>query len=140
MTESDITFQLSEIYDRWWVIHQWWVSVSFGLIAVAYFAGQKLNYLLIGVILSLYVAFSVWIHGLVEYQEQIVGGFLSDLRALIESGQIESDGASAYLGAFANVYWPTFGSIAKFGTFICVIGYVGATAFQDKENLAKSSE
>jgi hypothetical protein len=140
MTVSDITFQLSEIYDRWWVIHQWWVSVSFGLIAVAYFAGHKLNYLLIAVILSLYVAFSVWIYGLVEYQELLVGGFLSDLRVLMESGEIDSNGASAYRTGFRNAYWETFGAIAKIGTFICVIGYVGATAFKDKENVGKSYE
>jgi hypothetical protein len=126
MSESDIAFQLSELYDRWWSIHQWWVSVSFGLIAVAHFAGDKLNYVLAGFSLTLYAAFSIWLEFLVRYNIAVMGGFYTDLRVLRDSGQTLSNGARMYLEGFSQLgpYWDVAGEAAKIGTFLGVISYV----------------
>jgi hypothetical protein len=132
MTESEITFQLSELFDRWWVIHQWWVSVSFGLIAVAHFAGHKLNYVLAGVILGLYTAFSLWLNFLADYNVQMIAGFTSDLGALESAGRLQSNGARAYLDGMTDARWNFWGDTARIGTFVCVIGYMSYTVIQHR--------
>jgi hypothetical protein len=134
MTESDITFQLSELYDRWWAIHQWWLSVSFGLVAVAHFAGKKLSLLLTSIIVLLYAAFSVRLYGLVEYNERIMVGFIRDLSALDASGHLQSNGAAEYLrGMVERTGWPILGDIALFGTFASVVFYLSFTVIQNRK-------
>jgi len=134
MTESEITFQLSELFDRYWVIHQWWVGVSFGLIAVAHFAGHKLNYVFTGVILGLYTAFSLWLNFLLKYNIQIIIGFIRDLRALGIAGHLQTNGAKAYLEGMTDSPWDIWGDVARIGTFLCVVGYLSYTVIQQKRN------
>jgi hypothetical protein len=59
MTEYEILYLLSETFDRVWELIQYWSSVSFGYLILAYVAAPRLNLILIVVLSILYAAFSV---------------------------------------------------------------------------------
>ena len=137
MTEAEITYQLSELFNRWWVINQWWVSISFGLLVVAYFAADRLNYVLITIILVLYSAFSLWMWALVTFNETIMAGFDADLAALQSAGSLSSQGAEMFIAQDVLARFSFWGLLARYGTFASVILYVTYSGIQARR---KSSE
>ena len=82
MTEADLVNFIFAIYDRYWSMAQWWVSITFGLIIVAHFAASKLNLYLVILLILLYTAFTGWLGMFYIYNMDIVGGYLTDLRSM----------------------------------------------------------
>lgn len=71
---------------------QWWVSVTFGLIAVAHFAAARLNLFLVVLLATLYTAFTGWVVMYHFYNMDILYGYQDDLAALgseISRGSIQ---------------------------------------------------
>lgn len=97
MTEADITYQISEILNRLWDLQQWWASVSFGVLIVAYLAGEKLSGILVSILLLLYTVYSVYMWELLGVNSNAFLAYLSDLQYLSDSGVKLSAGAKAYL-------------------------------------------
>ena len=74
VSEAEILEQLFSTFDRYWFIVQWWASVSFGLIMIAYFAAEKISALLLGTILGLYLIYTSWVYMLLVYNVEIGAG------------------------------------------------------------------
>ena len=124
MTDLEVIYQLSEVYNRVWNMSQWWASISFMIIAISHFTSHKLNKFLVGIILILYMAFSIWLYRFSTYNVSIIFGLLQDLQNLIDSGVPLSQGAIRYLAVKEDWITPIFINIAQAGTFIATISYV----------------
>ncbi len=124
MSEADILDQLFSVYDRYWVIVQWWASVSFGLIMIAYFAADKLKALLLVVVLVLYLVYSAWVFMLLVYNVEVAYGLFVDLAALKASGLLQSEGAKVALENPYVGYGTDLGMIALPATFFACVGYL----------------
>lgn len=124
VTETEILNQLSEVYDRYWSINQWWASISFLIIAISHFASHRLNRFLIVIIIGLYSAFSIWLYRYLVYNEDLVRGFLQDLDQLRLSGIEISQAALNTLTLKDDASTLLFERIAQAGTFICSITYL----------------
>ncbi|MFT7470557.1 MAG: hypothetical protein ACI8XU_000447 [Kiritimatiellia bacterium] len=54
MREAEILVEIGFRTDTIWVLLQWWVSISFALMAAAYIGASKLTGLVVAVLLSMY--------------------------------------------------------------------------------------
>jgi hypothetical protein len=121
MTEADITYQISEILNRMWDLQQWWASVSFGVLAVAYLVGRQMGGVLLCILLALYSAYSLYMWDLLALNANNFSAYTRDLQALSDSGVELSFGAKAYLlpPKLGNFLAP----VALIGTYISVVCY-----------------
>ena len=124
MSEAEILEQLFSVFDRYWFVVQWWASVSFGIIMVAYFAAEKLSALLLGIILVLYLIYSGWVYMLLAYNIDIAYGLLADLNILSNAGELQSQGARNALENQFVRYGTSLGNVALPLTFFACIGYL----------------
>lgn len=125
MIEFEITSQLSEIYDRVWVIFQIRIGVSFAVAALAHFASDKLNYLFALIVIALYVMFALFIGGLLKFNLVILEAFLADLRELQDAGQLLTRGALQHIESYERIRIArVLSTITFFGFFAGVIVYL----------------
>lgn len=134
MTEVDITYQISEILNRLWDLQQWWASVSFGVLAVAYLVGKQMNGILVSILLLLYTAYSVYMWDLMGVNANVFFAYVGDLQKLSDSGVELSAGANAYLlpPKLAVILAPA----ALIGTFISVVCYTLYVFFRREDREA----
>ena len=134
MNESDVIEHLFSIYDRYWTIVQWWASVSFSLIIVAYFAADRLSKGIVAILISLYTLYSIWVYLLMAYNISIATALFEDLELLRVSEELESQGALATLEypLLAHGIW--LGAIAQVVTFIACVGYFWYAYVQSDKN------
>jgi len=122
MSEAEIAYQLSEIFNRVWSMQQWWASISFGLIVLAHVASEKLNALLMIIVIILYSAFTFFVFHMLGRNWESVTGYITDLQLLEDSGQKLGEGTLALMqpqSEVANVLI----IVALYGT------YVGCNAY-----------
>ena len=103
---------------------QWWVSVSFGLLIIAYFAAEKIGSFTLAIILAAYGIFSAWIFSFLFYNVDIILGFMADLEALDNAGGLKSFGARKYMDSQARVYGIYLSYLALAATFFGCAGYL----------------
>lgn len=133
MTEAEIVFQLSELYDRYWTILQWWAGTSFIVIGVCHVASARLTKVTLGLILVLYSFFSAWLYNFNFSNVVAVFGFIEDLSRMSEAGEIQTAGAQGYLDGFQqNIGVLT--DIVLFGTFTCTLGFAIYSFREAKKN------
>ncbi|MGC5198187.1 hypothetical protein, partial [Aphanothece microscopica] len=120
MTENDLIDAIFAIYDRYWNIIQWWGSVSFGLIAVAHFAAEKLNVYLLLLLVMLYSLFTGWVALDYFFNVQILSGFNADLA---EFGGLAHHGSRALLESKTVYKGVALQNIAVAITFCGSISY-----------------
>lgn len=80
MTAFEMSYLTSEELDRMWDIIQFWVSTTFGLIAMSHIARRHLNVLLVGAVSILYLLFSLFIFRVIYFNLKILQGHLLDLQ------------------------------------------------------------
>ena len=125
MIEFEITSQLSEIYDRSWLIFQIWIGVSFAVAALAHFAADRLNYLFAFIAIALYATFTFFINQLVNFNVEILEAFLEDLRELREAGQLLTQGAQQHIESYEDISTAmSISTITNFCFFVGVIVYL----------------
>ena len=124
MNEAEITYQISEVLNRMWVMQQWWASVSFGVLIAAHVAGQKLNGFLISIILFLYSVYSIYMWDLLGINADIVNGFVSELEKMSASGKTITDGGAAYIKTMNLRPSYILVPLALFGTYFSATGYL----------------
>jgi len=126
MTEAELAYQLSEIIDRTWSMQQWWASISFGVLIIAHVASDRLNLLLVAIILGLYAAFTFYMGNILQIQLGEMAAIFLDIEALIESGATSSalsnHYAKQFVGDSISSYWSFVLSFG--GTFACVNVYL----------------
>ena len=122
MSEAEITFQISEILNRLWVMQQWWASVSIGVLVMAHLASSRLNLLLIIISLSLYTSYTLYMHQMSAENVKDMQALAGDMQALIDSGVAQSNTALRQVqtvNADVRLYRVTF-----LGTYLCVVIYL----------------
>lgn len=109
------------------LIMQWWVSVTFGLLAVGHFGAEKLNVFLLSLLVVLYSSFSFVMSGFFVEKSDTMRGYLGDLNALQQNGAALSPSTVEFVESglqpipwLANLIF----LIALGGMFLATIGYV----------------
>ncbi|MFK8050409.1 MAG: hypothetical protein AB8B81_18445 [Halioglobus sp.] len=123
MSEADVLEQLFSLYDRYWVIVQWWASVSFGIIMIAHLASEKLSAFILLTILVLYTVYSLWLYFLLDYNMAITFGLIDELSSLADDGKLTAGGQEA-LGHPSGRYGVLLGMFALPITFFACAGYL----------------
>ena len=85
MTEAELTYLLSEVIDRTWSMQQWWASISFGVLIIAHMAANKLNLLLVAIILGLYAAFTFYMGNILQIHLGEMAAIFQDIESLIKA-------------------------------------------------------
>jgi hypothetical protein len=97
MSEAEIAYQLSEIYNKVWSIQQWWASISIGLLILAHLASEKLNLFLVLFIMALYSSFSLYVFIILARNWNTITHYIQDLQGLVDAGHKLSLGTLTYL-------------------------------------------
>jgi hypothetical protein len=97
MSEAEIVYQMSEIYNRVWSIQQWWASMSIGLLILAHLASERLNLLLVVFIMALYSSFSLYIFNILGRNWNAIVSYIQDLQELKDTGHDLSSGTLTFL-------------------------------------------
>jgi hypothetical protein len=123
VSEADIVYQLSEIYNRYWVVLQWWTGTTFVLLGVAHVASSKLHIFINVILTLLYSLFSLWILNFNNSNILAINGFIKDLIALEEAGVTISYGAKGYLEGYHQIsqVLPVFVSTSM---YFCAVGFI----------------
>ena len=109
MSEADILVQISLGLDAWSTAFQWWSGVSFGVIAVAYFAKKELNLPFVILIALVYISFSINQFSFILQQLGTIGGAVAELEALQAAGNLSAIGVARVADApLLNLHWFTY--------------------------------
>ncbi|MCP8899581.1 hypothetical protein [Gilvimarinus xylanilyticus] len=120
MTEFEISYLTSEALDRMWDIMQFWVSITFGLIAMSHIARRHLNVILVAAVSLLYLLFSLFVFRVIYFNLKVMQGHLLDLRAL---GKDKLSTAQQYfIEYFPSEFEIGIGVLFAFvGLLVCVL-------------------
>ena len=124
MTEAELVEHVFSVFDRYWAIVQWWASISFSLILVAYFAAARLSGRIVAILLLLYGLYSVWVYLLLQYNIDIAIGLISDLRVIEDSVGLQSAGAREVLTSRVSLLGTQLGTASLTCTFLACSYYL----------------
>jgi hypothetical protein len=122
MSEAELIYQASEYLDRVWSMHQWWASISIGVLIMAHIAVARLNLFLVVICLGLYTSYTLYMLQMSRENYETIFALATDLEALINSGVAQTNAAvelSDIRYTSPILYYITFG-----GTYLSVIAYV----------------
>ena len=122
MTEAELNFQVSEVFNRLWVIQQWWASVSFGVLIFAHVTGKKISIYIVSGVILLYTAYSAYMLGMLFSNSDVYQGYLHDLELLAQSGVNLTTGTNKLLNQSGNVRY--LAPIVFYGTYLATVGYL----------------
>ena len=124
MSELLLVETFREAFADAWSMLQWWASVSFGLIAVASFARDKLNLVVVMGLSVLYSLFTAYSYLNIAALATIALGARVELAALSDSGSISAVGLSVL------EYWERLGHLnARIFPLCFLITFVGTLAY-----------
>ena len=103
---------------------EWWTSVSFGLILVAFVAARKLTLMLVAAIVALYTGYTGWVYFLMLYNVDIAFGLIGDLIALEESGVVLAQGSKAIIDSDYYRRGELISNLLLPATFVACVGYL----------------
>jgi hypothetical protein len=132
VSEAEILEQMFSIWDRYWVLAQWWTSVSFGLILVAFFAASRLSLMLLLVVIALYSGYSAWVYFLFDYNLEVAYALGADLLALESDGQVLSRGSKALLESNSYRYGEWIANLIVPATFFACVVYLVYSYTQER--------
>ena len=132
MTEYDLIYLASEYNDIVMGLLQVWLSISFGLVAVAYFASHKLNSVLLVVLNFLYISSTIFIFIALSRNIGIQASFSTELSLLAEQTELSVPGNLISQGI--PLVTTVFALISEFGTFIGCIFFLNYSFFKKDGN------
>ena len=97
MSEAEIVYQLSEMYNKIWSVQQWWASISIGLLILAHLASERINLFLVLFIMALYSSFSLYISIMLTRTWNTTTHYIQDLQGLVGAGHKLSSGTLTLL-------------------------------------------
>ncbi len=112
------------IWDRYWVLAQWWTSVSFGLILVAFVAARRLTPYLLVAIIGLYAGYTMWVYSLFLFNLEVAFAYLEDLQALEASGHALTLGTKTLMSSPHYQRGEMTANILLPATFLACCGYL----------------
>ena len=134
MSEAEIAYQLSEIYNRVWSIQQWWASISIGLLILAHLASEKLNLFLVLFIMALYSSFSLYVFNILGRNWNTITHYIQDLQSLVDAGQKLSSGTLTFLEPQSEII-TTVIIIVLIATFMGCNAYLVYSYFKFKRKI-----
>jgi hypothetical protein len=123
MSEDQILSQWYLLTERWHFLLQWWAGISFGVIAVAHFAANRLNRPIVSLILLVYVSQTANTVLFAIRQSDLTGGIAQELVILRESGELSAVG-TAWLESQDPAWAPLTYLMATGGLFFGSIAYL----------------
>ncbi len=102
MSEFEIVLMINEYTNRIWTIMQFWSSISFGLIIVAYAGSKKLSLSIVITITCLYIAFSFFVFNILKINGGMNNGYIIDLQNMIELGEVLAHGSKNLIEVNVN--------------------------------------
>lgn len=126
MSEADLIEEWMGTLGPLWTMFQFWGGVSFGLIALAHLAAEKLNRTLLVSVISLYTVFSAWMAYSLDQIESLRRHIASDLQQVTtENGSISNTGMRIveYMAEPIALY-SVLPALAILGTFGGCIAYL----------------
>jgi hypothetical protein len=123
LSESELIEHLFNLYDRYWTIVQWWSSISFSLIIVAYLAADRLSKVIVATLLGLYTLYTIWAYLLMAYNLNMVASLFVDLASLHVAGGLQTEVALTAIQDKLPDYGAKLGTIAQLATYIACVGY-----------------
>ena len=132
MSESEIVYQLSELYNRYWTILQWWTGTSFILIGVSHIASRNLNRIMVAILVLLYSLFTFWLSNFTQSNIFAMEGFIKDLTILEKSASLVTFGAKGYLEGYRQLSLLTALS-TLFSMYLCTVGFLIYSKFRDEQ-------
>jgi len=123
MTEDQILNQWHALIDHWYLLLQWWAGISFGVIAVAHFAADKLKWPIVIVVLLVYVSQTANTFLYAIKMSGLVAGIRHELELLRDSGSASAIG-TAWLDSQDPPWSQLTYSVAAGGLFIGCISYL----------------
>ena len=105
-----------------WVIFQWWISVSFGLVVVAYFAKNHITLRLVILVISLYVVGTANAVTAIILRVRTIANYLDDLRGL--PGTELAQGTSYFAGVYESGWNGLLYVISTIGVFAGALWYL----------------
>ena len=129
MTEYEILYLLSETYDRVWALIQFWSSVSFGYMILAYVAAPRLNLLIVLVLSILYIAFSMQMFELLVTHNGFSLAYEESLSDLSKTVGLKNPAAIYAVEHDPNILGAT---VSLFGTFFAALLYLPYSYYRGK--------
>ena len=123
MTEQDLLAAAARRADINWEIFQFWSSVSFAYIGLAFFGARHVNWPIVGFLSVLYTAVSLAVVELASNNLVVLQAYTDDLAALASQGKTVTTATQAWLESSANTN-PVPLAIALIGTFFGALGYL----------------
>lgn len=120
MTEAEIAYQTFLYGEAMANMLQWWAGVSFGLIAVSYFAAKRINLFFVIVLLSLYILFSIGLVNTVVGIQRWQAALMADFAAL----ESRSNFSEVFMSSTSGSPFQSVFALAVLGTFLGCIAYV----------------
>jgi len=122
MSEADLMVEIGFRTNNIWSLLQWWVSISFALMAAAYIGAKHLSFGLVATILSLYVLTFITTVQAMMTNQQIHAAAIEALSALSETTPLTRLGQHA-LGTLGGSD-STFFNLLLFLSLFFTIGVV----------------
>jgi len=132
VSESEIVYQLSELYNRYWTILQWWTGTSFILIGVSHIASRNLNRIMVAILVLLYSLFTFWLSNFTQSNIFAMEGFIKDLTILEKSASLVTFGAKGYLEGYRQLSLLATVS-TLFSMYLCTVGFLIYSKFRDEQ-------
>jgi len=102
---------------------QWWLGVSFGVLALAHFAAKKLNWAIVAAVVVLYSAHTFnTVEGLLRVNSVTTGGYEA-LQRLAATESL-SPMAEGLLEHQPGLLGASMAAFALFGTYMACLGYL----------------
>ena len=111
--------------DRSFGLLQWWASMTVGLVAISHFAGKRLNFSLLVVLIGLYCAFSAYMAALLNLIGREQFSYLESLRQLEDGGLALTEAGRFALASSeeASLVALIFFAAVVLGSFLASVGY-----------------
>lgn len=122
MSEYELIALMSETQNSIVGLLQWWASISFALMVVGHFAGDKLKWPLVTSILILYTGFTILIWFLNQQRGADLEAMFRELQSLesltrVGLAKVNSEGENQF--AFLLT-----GLLSYFGTYLAAVAYL----------------
>ena len=125
MSEGEIIEAVNSIYDRYWVMYQWWLSISIGVLILAHLVATRLNLPLLLSTMALYSMYTLWVAILLEHNIEIYAGYINDLNNFDGPIRKGSEFLAGLKGSSLGFLGARLGKLAAIVMFFSTNAYLG---------------
>jgi len=134
VTEGELAAQYIVILDRISQTSEYWTSVSFSILVLAYLAASKLNKMLVIAVVAMYSVFTLWTFQAMMRNGSWLRDIGLDLKQLNDSGVTLGNRSSALMETILSpsIAYQLLPTLVYIGTYFASIGYL-IYAFRNRD-------